>query len=345
MRWRNPAPWVTVLWHGVGGLIFGFVLLHPIAMVIFRWLDPRLAHGIVHVHAEPGSFAAPLLHAFQPEMVAMGLVFAVFSAAIASVDGHYRARVAVQRNELRGQSELLAAQNAHLVELERANRSHTQFMVHDFKGHLSTITGFVDLLLEKNASTWARCDIDALTRIRRQTLRMAGAVADLLELARLRGSPVLRCERTPVSKLLATVAADLSLPAHDRQLEVGAAQRDCPDVYVDARMIERVLVNLAANALRHNGRGTRVVIDAVGDPKSQQVAFTCTDDGQGLSPEAQACLFDEFAPRDTRDAGSTGLGLAFCKIAVEAHSGRIWCASAAGKGTRFTFTVPSEQRR
>ena len=58
-------------------------------------------------------------------------------------------------------------------------------MVHDFKGHHATIGGFAEHLLEKNASTWVPADVEALVRIRRQSLRMAGAVMDLLEFARL----------------------------------------------------------------------------------------------------------------------------------------------------------------
>ena len=80
--------------------------------------------------------------------------------------GYYRARPTVQRDKLARQSGLLTEKNARLVELERANR-HMQFMVHDFKRHLSTIGGFVEHLLEKNESTWAPCDIDALTGVRR----------------------------------------------------------------------------------------------------------------------------------------------------------------------------------
>jgi len=334
---------LTVLWHGIGGFLFGFVVLHPIAMFIFRWLDPRLAREMVHIHGEPGAMVSPLLHSFRPEMAPMGLVFALFSAIIASIDGYYRARVARQRDELARQSGLLTEKNARLVELERANRRHTQFMVHDFKGHLSTISGFVEHLLEKNESTWAPDDVDALTRIRRQTLRMAGAVTDLLALARLRGSPTLRRERTLVSALLATAAADLSLPVHGRQLEIGPGQHGCPDVSVDVRMIERVLVNLALNALRHNAPGTRVVLTACPVREGSQVAFTCADEGRGLSPAAQTSLFREFAPGDGTGEDSTGLGLAFCKAAVEANGGRIWCESVEGQGARFTFTVPTEQ--
>ncbi len=343
MRERSfTTPWLTVLWHGIAGFLFGLVILHPIAMIIFRWFDPRLARGTVHVHGEPGTLTGTIVHSFRLDMAPMGLVFAVFSSAIALINGHYRTRLAVQRDQLARQAELLAEKNARLAKLEETSRRHTQFMVHDFKGHLSTITGFVEHLLEKNDREWAPTDVDALRRIHRQSLRMAAAVMDLLEFGRLQESPALRRERVAVSALLAAAAADV-LPVHGPRLKIGPGQRHCPDVIVDVRMIERVLANLVINSLRHGGRRTRVVVDAYPLPESRQVAFTCTDGGRGLSREALGSLFKEFATGDATDEESTGLGLAFCKAAVEAHGGRIWCESVQGQGARFTFTVPSEQ--
>jgi signal transduction histidine kinase len=318
------------------------VVLHPIAMVIFRWFDPRLApqmgeHG-------PASLLSPILHAFRPEMTAMGLVFGLFSAALALIEGHYRGRLALQRDQLARQAELLGEQNKQLVRLEQANRRHTRFMVHDFKGHLAVIGGFAEVLL-KRMPTRDPVEVDALTRIQRQTQRMAGAVMDLLEVARLEQSPTLRREQTSASKLLETAAADIALPTHLGRVEVGPGHLDCPDVTVDTRIIERVLVNLASNALKHNRPGTRVVLDAHAASDSGEVTFTSSDNGCGLSRAALATLFEEFATRDSMDReDSTGLGLAFCKKAVETHGGRIWCESSEGQGARFIFSIPQEPK-
>jgi signal transduction histidine kinase len=164
---------------------------------------------------------------------------------------------------------------------------------------------------------------------------------DLLAFARLRESRALRRERASVSKLLETAAADLSLPAHLRNVELGPGRWSCPDVIGDARIIQRILVNLAFNALKHNPAGTRVVLDAHARPEAGEVVFTCADNGRGLSPAALPSLFKEFGARDDANhEDSTGLGLAFCKAAVEAHGGLIWCESVEGRGARFTFTVP-----
>jgi len=343
----NPAWRVPLWWHGVAGLVFGFVVLHPVAMIIFRWFDPRLAPAM----EEPGaqSLLDPILHSFRPQMVPMGLVFGFFVAALAMVDGYYRNRLGLQlevseayRRKLARQTELLQGQNAHLARLEEANRRHTQFMVHDFKTHLAGILGFTEVLLGKEPADSDPNRVDALTRIRRQALRMAGAVKDLLDFSRLRESPMLHLEQASVSRLLENAALDLSLPAHQGQVEVGPGGRECPDVAVDVRIIGRVLVNLAFNALRHNRPGTRVVLDARPAFESRGVDFTCTDDGRGLSGAALASLFKEVGTRDDTshdEEDSTGFGLVFCKAAVEAHGGRLWCESSEGQGARFTFTI------
>jgi len=339
----QPTRWLRALWHGAAGFLFGFVMLHPIAMIIFRWFDPRLAptmddHG-------PGSLLSPILHAFRPEMTAMGLVFGLFSAAIALIEGHYRRHLALQRDQLAQQAALLREKNEQLMRLEQANRRHTRFMVHDFKGHLAVIGGFADVLLRKKTPTQDPGEVEALTRIQRQTQRMAGAVMDLLEVARLERSPALRREQVSVSKLLETAAADVALPTHLGKVEVGSSHLDCPGVMLDTRLIERVLVNLASNALKHNRPGTRVVLDAQPASAGGAIAFTCTDNGRGLSNAALATLFEEFGTtHSTEHEDSTGLGLAFCKKAVEAHGGRIRCESSQGQGARFIFTIPLEPK-
>lgn len=348
----KPARRVPLWWHGLAGLGFGFFVLHPVTMIVFRWLDPRLAPDMQE--SSTRSLLDPILDSFRPEMAAMGLVFGFFCGALAMVDGHYRNRLRLQlevseayRLALARQADLLREKNRQLVRLEEANRRHTQFMVHDFKTHLASILGFADVLLGKESAGSDATRIEALTRIRRQALRMAGAVKDLLDFARLRESPTLHIERTPPSKLLEGAAADLSLPAHLGQVKVSPGGRDCPEVAVDVRLIGRVLVNLAFNALRHNRPGTGVVLDARPAPASHEVAFTCTDDGRGLSRETLATLFQEAGRtngtnRDGKD--STGFGLVFCKAAVEAHGGRIWCESSEGRGARFIFTIPLEPK-
>jgi signal transduction histidine kinase len=105
----------------------------------------------------------------------------------------------------------------------------------------------------------------------------------------------------------------------------------------DENKLSRTLVNLIANAIKFTPAGT-VTITACQD--AGQVRFAIRDTGEGIPAEAFARIFEKFGQLDARKVG-TGLGLAFCKLAVEAHGGRIQVESTLGEGSTFSFTIPA----
>jgi signal transduction histidine kinase len=108
-------------------------------------------------------------------------------------------------------------------------------------------------------------------------------------------------------------------------------------------MVERVLANLVSNAVRHNSEDVTVTLGA--ESGEDGVVLSCADTGHGIPDAVKDKLFDEFTS-SSRDEGSTpsyGLGLAFCRAAVEAHGGKIWFETESGKGTTFSFTIPNQQ--
>jgi len=115
-------------------------------------------------------------------------------------------------------------------------------------------------------------------------------------------------------------------------------------VFIDAGLIVRVLTNLVSNAIKHTPGGGSVTIDA--EPASaDSIVVRVTDTGPGI-PEADAAhVFDRFYQTDTgRSRGGTGLGLAFCKLAVELHGGKIGVANGGQPGAIVEFTIPSAAR-
>ena len=258
----------SVALHGALGFAFGYLLLHPVAMIIFRWLDPSLRH---HVAATAGdSTWDPVVHSFRLEMVPMGIVFGLIAALAAVVEARWRGALARHRDELREQARQLRERNEQLARLERANRRTARFMVHDFKTHLGCILGFTDLLLAR-ADRGDAAAATALDRIRRQAHRMLAAVRDLLAFAALQETGALRRETISVAYLLHEVAAELSLPAHVGGVLVCEFHRACPSLRSDRRLLARVLANLASNSIRHNGPATEVFIDPEPDPKSTRL--------------------------------------------------------------------------
>ena len=112
---------------------------------------------------------------------------------------------------------------------------------------------------------------------------------------------------------------------------------------IDTELIGRVLQNLIGNAIKFTPAGGVIRVSAHRDTvDARRVVMSVSDTGPGLPPEVQARLFQKFV----RGAGSgrgSGLGLAFCRLAVEAHGGRIWADSTPGQGTVFRFTLPVSQ--
>src|SRR5205823_9926040 len=102
-------------------------------------------------------------------------------------------------------------------------------------------------------------------------------------------------------------------------------------------------IYLVGNAIKFTLPGGSVVIEASTGEDRRTVVFSVTDTGEGIPTEAFERIFDKFGQVESRLGGrkmSTGLGLSFCKLVVEAHGGQIAVASAPSKGTTFRFTIP-----
>jgi signal transduction histidine kinase len=115
---------------------------------------------------------------------------------------------------------------------------------------------------------------------------------------------------------------------------------------IDAEKIERVLLNLVDNALKFSPGGGQIVVRLHAPGTNGAPPHFCrvdvSDSGPGIPPEDRAYIFDRFAQlrgQRARRRGS-GLGLTFCKLAVEAHGGRIWVEDNSGSGSVFSFTLP-----
>ena len=110
----------------------------------------------------------------------------------------------------------------------------------------------------------------------------------------------------------------------------------------DADLLGRVLVNLIGNASKYALKPGGIAI-TITRSEGEGVQFSIRDNGPGISPEDHARIFEKFGQVGNEHASrklSTGLGLTFCKLAVEAHGGRIWVESAPGAGSDFRFTIP-----
>ncbi len=115
---------------------------------------------------------------------------------------------------------------------------------------------------------------------------------------------------------------------------------DLPLLYVDAVLIQQVMLNLLENAIKYSPAGSPLDITAV-SPDHSSVLFSVADRGPGVSEEHRLRIFDKFYRNSTSQTG-VGLGLSICSGIIEAHSGKIWVDSREGGGSVFKFLLPAQ---
>ena len=129
--------------------------------------------------------------------------------------------------------------------------------------------------------------------------------------------------------------------AEDKGLVV-EVPTDLPLVSIDASIISRVLDNLVGNAFKYIPPGGTITLTAC--KADQALRVSVQDDGEGIPAEQHQRIFEKYTQVKDETGQplrmGTGLGLAFCQMAVQAHGGTIWVESQAGQGSTFIFTLP-----
>lgn len=181
-----------------------------------------------------------------------------------------------------------------------------------------------------------------LASSREEVERMSRTVEDLLTLARVDAGR-LELLRMPValSKVAEGAAGFLGPMAHTQGVTINVAGI-APHVSGDPERLGQVMANLVQNAVAHSGRGDAVHVGVW--ENETEVGVTVRDKGPGIPTSAQAHVFERFYRVDaarSRDDGGSGLGLAICREIIHAHSGRIWLESQQGRGSAFSFSLPT----
>ena len=214
----------------------------------------------------------------------------------------------------------------------------THALVHDLRNPLTGINGSLEVLADEAASPVQR---EMLQIARANTQRMLGLVDSILDVSRLESGKMPLERRSIHLAALAAEALGLQQPlAAEKQLHLESnVPLDLPALLVDPRLIVRVLHNLIDNAIKFTPKGGTIRISAQHDSVPGQLTVSVGDSGPGIAPPLQARLFQKFVAGRARGHGS-GMGLAFCRLVIEAHGGRIWVADSSAAGTTVTFTLP-----
>jgi signal transduction histidine kinase len=149
-----------------------------------------------------------------------------------------------------------------------------------------------------------------------------------------------------VAALAAEVVERFGPSAHNKGIDLSIRQSPEPFyVVADPGRVDQVLMNLIGNALKHGraGDGVTTIVQVSAQDAGRFVEFAVADNGPGIAPEYHEVIFHKFERAKTPHAPrvrSSGLGLAFCRLVVEAHGGRIWVDSELGAGSAFRFALP-----
>ncbi len=230
-----------------------------------------------------------------------------------------------------------------LRHLEQLKADLTHMIVHDMKNLLTSINGYTDLL--SHAGPLTPTQDQFLEKIRRNSQRLLTMIGNMLDIGRLEeGKLQLQREAVPIHKIVEPPASEVAplLEAEGKTLHLDIPA-DLPPLWADRDLLTRVVSNLLSNAEKHTEPGGNVWVTAGLGEEAGTLAVSVRDDGEGIPAEYHDTIFEKFSQAGSRRLGrktDTGLGLAFCKLAVEAHGGTIGLDSQEGQGSTFTLTLP-----
>lgn len=228
------------------------------------------------------------------------------------------------------------------VALEQMRQDLTNMVIHDLRNPLSSIMSSLQLIHTAYIERDQSLPVEKLLRIALKSgQKLYRLIDSLLDLSRLEaGETVLNKGYFHPGSLVQEAMEQIQPLALSKEqtVEVHVAPH-LPIVYVDHDMILRVLTNLLDNAVKFAPRQGHITLNVA--QVGNEMLFTVSDDGMGIPPEHRHRIFERFTRLEEGVRGA-GLGLAFCKLAVEAHGGRIWVESDVGQGCHFKFVLPLE---
>jgi two-component system, sensor histidine kinase and response regulator len=242
---------------------------------------------------------------------------------------------------LKNLQQKLIAKNRELEHALALRQDLTQLIVHDFKNPLSIVMGCGDMIAAHAEEVGQPVIVELANDVVNAAIRLKNFTETLLEVARLEGEAARPMPTVfPIAQVIDAICNDIGRLARRVGVELVCAAPPELKVRADRDWIYRVLQNLVDNALKYAPSSTRVTISAA--PANHRFArVAVADQGPGIPPADRVRIFDKFAQMRGAERKGTGLGLAFCRMAVEAHGGHIRIDSGPdGAGTVFAFTLP-----
>ena len=219
-------------------------------------------------------------------------------------------------------------------ELDRLKSAFLANMSHEIRTPLNAIVGFSQLLAETDDPEERHEFVEIIDSNNRMLLQL---ISDILDLAKIEsGTMDLKFADMNVKEVINEIVTSFRIKMPDNVALI--APKDSPEcqIYSDRMRLTQVISNFLNNAIKYTSEGCIILAyEIIGD----EIKFSVTDTGDGMSQEIQAHIFDRFYKGNTFKQG-TGLGLSICETIVNRLGGRIGVNSELGKGSTFWFTHP-----
>jgi signal transduction histidine kinase len=249
-----------------------------------------------------------------------------------------RVRNAIRMHQLYTEIE---EQYRRLEKLELLRDSLVHMIVHDLRSPLAGIRAYLDLMQMDGEGKLEPEMTQSIDEARKVAVDMTEMVSDLLDVSRLEsGKMPLEESQVDLGALATEVAAAIGRATHRVTVRVEASAEQAR-IIGDPSVIRRVINNLVGNAVKFSPTSSQIVLLVQGNGTEAKVSVS--DRGPGIAPAYHEKIFEKFGQVEAASQGtkhSSGLGLTFCKFAVEAHGGRIGVESVVGRGSTFWFALP-----
>ena len=230
-------------------------------------------------------------------------------------------------------------------EAEKLRQDLVNMLIHDLRGPLGNLINTIELMPMVLQTTQ---DIGTLKKLLDLAMQTSQDVRDLvdsmLDVSRLeQGEVPLQQSLVDVHELIQAVGRQVNPRAKEKLMDLTIAPLpNLSSIWIDGSMIRRVLINLIDNAIKYTPSQGKVSLITTSNGKS--LTFAVSDNGPGISKADQSHIFDKFSRVNysSETPSGIGLGLAFCKLATEAHGGKIWVESEGvpGQGSTFYLSIP-----
>lgn len=241
-----------------------------------------------------------------------------------------------QKEEIQTQAEDLKSTNDKLLELDHFKEGMTGMIVHDLKNPLNLII-----------NTPKTFSVEKQLSITKQSgKQMLNMVMNILDVSKYEESEMI-VDKSNYSlyKLSQNAIDEVNFLSDKKSIIIENEISTQTGVQADKEIVERVFVNILTNAIKYTPNNGKISLQSTIDDKNNEyVKISICDTGQGIPKDKLNSVFDKFGQVAAKKSGnvrSTGLGLTFCKMAVEAHNGKISVESELEKGTNFIFTLPT----